>query len=418
MVRLSGTLVDLELRKPVYFARMELSSRLRAGSSVDVFRMDIRSNLIALLEPWTVGHEVLPGVKFVGASTELGMRLCFVLHDGLLWVDVAPIEYVRSFAARSEKLAFGYRTEGNRRLVDPQLGLRLCQSVAEQACKNEERVFRDAEEEKQDVDGSRIRRVNVNALLERAGHGDQSFYTLSPYVGCTIGCKFCYASSKVNPMRAVLGLPSVPWGSYVDARSNAHEVLADELEKLPVLPIKFCPVVSDPYQALEKRERITRKCLQTIRDASRPWPVLLLTRSTLILEDLELIASLPRAAVGVSLPTIDDDVRRHFEPRAASVMERIDLLRKFRQAGIETMAIVQPIFAGSIEQLADVLAETVNSVSIDILRGVMDAEREFADVRYVPTQETVWQENQGRALADCLSKRGVSVWFSELPPGF
>lgn len=380
--------------------------------------MDIRSNLVALLDPWKLGHEVLSGVKFVGASTELGMRLCFELADGLLWVDVAPIEYVRSFAARTEKLAFGYRTEGNRRLVDPQLGLRLCQRVADQARLNEERVFRDVEEEKQDADGSRIRRVNVNSLLERAGRGDQSFYTLSPYVGCTIGCKFCYASSKVNPMRAVLGLPPAPWGSYVDARSNAHDVLAEELEQLPVLPIKFCPVVSDPYQALEKRERVTRKCLQTIRNASRIWPVLLLTRSTLILDDLELIASLPRVAVGVSLPTINDEVRRHFEPRAASVAERLDLLRKFRQAAVQTMVIVQPIFEGSLEALADALAETANSVSIDILRGVMDAEREFSDVRYALTQETSWQENRGRELAALLGKRGVAVWFSELPPGF
>lgn len=418
MVRPSGTQLDLDTRSPVFFVLMELPSSPFAPISVDLLRMDIRSNLVALLDPWKLGHEVFPGVKFIGASTELGMRLRFELSDGVLWVDVAPIEYVRSFAARTEKLAFGYRTEGNRRLVDQQLGLRLCQRVADQARRNEERVFRDAEEERQDVDGSRIRRVNVKEVLERAGRGNQSFYTLSPYVGCTIGCKFCYASSKVNPMRAVLGLPTVPWGSYVDARSNAPEILADELEKLPVLPIKFCPVVSDPYQALEKRERVTRKCLQAIRNASRPWPVLLLTRSTLILEDLELIASLRRVVAGVSLPTIDDEVRQHFEPRAASVPERLDLLRKLRQAGVETMAIVQPIFEGSIEKLADALAETANSVSIDILRGVMDAEREFADARYAPTQETSWQENRGRELARLLGERGVPVWFSELPPGF
>ena len=79
--------------------------------------------------------------------------------------------------------------------------------------------------------------------------------------------------------------------------------------------------MSDPYQALERRERLTRRCLEVIRDAPAPFPVLVLTRSTLILDDLDLLASLPQAYAGVSLPTVDDEVRRHFEPRAASVPE-------------------------------------------------------------------------------------------------
>jgi DNA repair photolyase len=379
--------------------------------------MDIRSKLLALLSPWTLGHEVLPGVRFAGASTELGMRLRFDLEDGILWIDVAPIEYAPAHAARSEKLAFGYRTEGDRRAVDPQFGLLLCRRVAAQAKLNENRVLLASNDERADDDGARVRRVDVDALLELAGRKNQSFYTLSPYVGCSIGCRFCYASSKVDPMRAVLGLPAVPWGSYIDVRRNAPEVLAGELEAVSVFPIKFCPVVSDPYQAIERRERVTRKCLEIIRAASRPWPVLLLTRSKLILDDVDLIASMPRAFAGVSLPTIDDDVRAHFEPRAASVLERLDILRTLRRAGIPTIAIVQPIFDGSIEKLADALAETADSVSIDVLRGVMGAEREFSVPRYMPTREQAWQVTQARTLAGLLGERGIPVWRSELPPG-
>ncbi|HRI68636.1 MAG TPA: radical SAM protein [Polyangium sp.] len=379
--------------------------------------MDIRSNLIALLEPWTLGDEVLPGVHFVGASTELGMRLRFELADGVLWVDVLPVEFASAFAARTERLAFGYRTEGDRRLVDPQLGLALCRVLAERAKNNERRVLRAVEEERGDDDGARIRHVDVAGLLEPAGHKSEAFYTLSPYVGCTIGCRFCYASSKVDPMRALLGLPAVPWGSYVDVRRNAAQVLADELEKLPVLPIKFCPVVSDPYQAIERRERLTRQCLEAIRGASRVWPALLLTRSKWILDDLELIASLPRLYAGVSLPTIDDEVRAHFEPRASSVPERLEVLRLLRKAGVSTIVIVQPIFAGSLERLADALAETADSVSIDVLRGVMRAENDFATERHLPTREHAWQVEQARTLARLLGERGVAVWNAELPPG-
>ncbi|MBK9265328.1 MAG: hypothetical protein IPM54_36780 [Polyangiaceae bacterium] len=379
--------------------------------------MDIRSKLLALLSPWPLGHEVLPGARLSGASTELGMRLRFELEDGILWMDVAPIEYAKAHAARSERLAFGYRTEGDRRVIDPQFGLLLCRRVAAQATLNEERVFAAVEEERTGDDGARIRRVDVDALLEPAGTKNQSFYTLSPYVGCSIGCRFCYASSKVDPMRAVLGLPAVPWGSYVDVRRNAPEILAGELERLPVLPIKFCPVVSDPYQAIERRERLTSQCLQVIRSASRVWPVLLLTRSNLILDDVDLIASMPRVFAGVSLPTIDDDVRAHFEPRAASVSERLHILRTLRSAGVSTIAIVQPIFDGPLEKLADALAETADSVSIDVLRGVMGAEREFSDARHAPTREQQWQVARARTLAGMLGERGVPVWISELPPG-
>ncbi len=344
------------------------------------------------------------------------MRLRFEMDDGVLWVDVAPIEYAPVHAARSERLAFGYRTEGDKRAIDPKFGLLLCRQVAARAKLNEARAFAAVDEEKHD-DGSRIRRVDVDALLELAGWKDQLFYSLSPYVGCSIGCRFCYASSKVDPMRAVLGLPAVPWGSYIDVRRNAPDVLASELERLPIRPIKFCPVVSDPYQAIERRERLTRQCLQTIRKASQPWPVLLLTRSKWILDDLDLIASIPRVHVGVSLPTIDDEVRAHFEPRAASVSERLEVLRAFRGAGVRTMAIVQPIFDGSLERLADALVETTDSVSIDVLRGVMGAELDFATPRHAPTREHEWQVTRARELAGLLGERGVPVWTSELPPG-
>ncbi len=410
MVRRSETHLANDVPDVVFWGQFEVTL---GGDTV----MDIRSNLVALLDPWLLNQEVLPGVRFAGASTELGMRLRFELDDGLLWVDVAPIEYAPVFAARSERLAFGYRTEGDRRAIDPHLGLELCRRVAARAKVNEARVFQGAEEERGDDDGARIRHVKVDGVLERAGHTDQSFYTLSPYVGCSIGCRFCYASSKVDPMRAVLGLPAVPWGSYVDVRRNAPEVLADELDRLPILPIKFCPVVSDPYQAIERRERLTRRCLETIRSAAGIWPTLLLTRSKLILDDLDLITSLPRVFVGVSLPTIDDEVRAHFEPRAASVPERLEILRTLRKAGISTMAIVQPIFDGSLDHLADALAETVDSVSIDVLRGVMGAEREFSALRHAPTREQTWQVSQARTLAGLLGERGVPVWISELPPG-
>ncbi len=378
--------------------------------------MELRQKLMALLAPLALGDELLPGARLAGASVELGMRLRLDTATGPLWIDVTPLERSRHHAAASDRLAFGYRTDGGKRGVDARFALAACQRVAALARSNEARVLADVEIERRDEDGARIRHVDVDAMLEHQGRPGQTYFTLSPYVGCTIGCRFCYAASRVDPMRAVLGLPELPWGSYVEVRRNAPEVLAGELARLEPRPIKFCPIVSDPYQSAERRERVTRRCLEAVRDSGRAWPILLLTRSTLVLDDLALLGSIPRAFAGVSLPTIDDGVRRHFEPRAASIPERLEILRALRKAGVETLAVVQPMLEGPLEPLADALAGLVSSVSIDVLHGEIGAARDFDDPLFSHTREHAWQVTRARALAGLLGERGVPVWTSELPP--
>jgi DNA repair photolyase len=381
--------------------------------------VDLRAQLLELLAPWQVGDEPLPGVRLEDASTELGLRLRFRVDGERVWVDVTPIADARRYATRSSAFTFGYRTEGGRNPVDAGLGLRLCRAIAERSGVNETRVLAAlrATSNRADPD-ARIREVEVESLLELAGPTSEPFYTLSPYVGCVIGCKFCYAQSNVGALRRLLGLAEVPWGSYVDVRRNAPQVLARELGEptREVRPIKFCPVVSDPYQAIERKAGITRGCLDAIAAADRPWPTMLLTRSPLILADRERIAGLARAWVGVSLPTVDEEVRRHFEPRGATIAERLTILRSFRALGVKTIAVVQPLLAGSLEAHADALAECVDSVSIDVLRGVEGAREQFEDPRYAATARDDWQLARAHALVDALTARGVPVWRGELPP--
>ena len=381
--------------------------------------MNAAVHLVELLAPWKVGDEPIPGVRLESASTELGVRFLFRSAGGLITVDVAAFEPGRRFASRSEHFVFGYRTEGGRNEVDPSVGKRLCEAVAARSRQNEGRVLTALKAGLPTDDGQKVRAGEVKELLERAGPANDWFYTLSPYVGCLVGCRFCYAQSSVGAVRELLGLRPVPWGSYVDSRVNAPEVLAAELADpaRELRPIKFCPIVSDPYQPIERTARLTRRCLQTIGAASRPWPTLLLTRTVGILEDLELIAGLPKACVGVSLPTADEGVRRHFEPRAASVAERLEVLRRFRDVGVRTFVVTQPLLEGSVEEHADQIAAHATSASIDVLRGVEGAETEFSDPRFVHTRSEVWQAERAQALSEALRARGVRVWEGELPPG-
>lgn len=382
--------------------------------------MDLESHLLALLGRPQLGDEVVPGAVLRRVSSELGWRITLSVDGTEMHVDIERARDGRRFAARTQQLFLSYRQAGRDGSASTR-GRTVCQQLAQLIELREgevlDAVAHESELARSDESGARIREVRVARALEIAGSDRERFYALSPYVGCLIGCRFCYAQSAVaNVRRLEMIDDSVPWGSYVDVRANIAAVLADELARLPVHPIKFCPIVSDPYQAVESRHRVTRACLEAIRDASRPWPVAVLTRSTLVARDADLIASIPQSYAGASIPTADDEVRRHFEPRGATVDERFALLRDLRARGVRTFAIVQPLLPGSIEQLADRLAEHVASVRIDVLHGVESATREFSDPRYAESADPEWQLARATELAARLTERGVAIWPDELPP--
>ncbi len=368
---------------------------------------DLRTRFEQLVDPLRPGV-VIHGARLIELSTELGLRLRFEHRNEPLDIEVTPLPSPRRFALTTPHFGIGYRTEGDKLAVDSDTALKLCREVAKHL---EASVFRSVQPPVSPRDAPRVREVQVQRLLERAGFGDQRFYTLSPYVGCVIGCRFCYAQSNLAPLRRWAGLPDVPWGSYVDARINAPGVLDAELGHLPARPIKFCPIVSDPYQAVESRYELTGKCLDVL--ARHECTTLLLTRSTLVLRDLERLKAL-NAWVGVSLPTADDEVRKQFEPRAASIDERVRILRTLKETGIRTFAVVQPMLPGPLDVLADLLVAHTQSVSLDILRGEEGAAGDF-DL-YPQTRSDAWQTTRARDLQSRLHAANVPTWTGELPP--
>lgn len=379
--------------------------------------MDLSRHLSNLIAPLELGATIVDSVRLVDVSSDYGLRLTCVVPGGHeLYVEIEPASDQRKYAARTRRLQLSYRGAVKSAPIDPALGLAVCRRVAELVERNELRVLAELESEReQEGVGAKLREVRVSRLLEAAGTPGERWLSLNPYVGCLIGCRFCYAQSRIGISRELGGLPPVAWGSYVDVRVNAAEVLAGELERLPPLPIKFCPIVSDPYHAVEKRYRITRACLETLRASQTTRPVFVLSRSATIAEDAELIGSLPGAYAGASIPTLDDEVRRHFEPRGSPIAERLAALARLREAGARTFAIVQPILPGSVEALAEALARHVSSVRIDVLHGVEGAEEDFADPRYSAARDPAWQRERADVLAEALRGRGVDVWPGELP---
>ncbi len=243
-------------------------------------------------------------------------------------------------------------------------------------------------------------------------------YTINPYVGCVVGCKFCYAQTPIAGVRALMGLKTYEWGAYVEARSNLPDILREEVKTNPPGVVKFCPIIGDSYQPIEKSDRITRGCLEVLADAGEGWVPLILTRTDMALRDLDLFERFPRAGVGVSLPTVDDDVRRHFEPRGVSVERRLNLLTRIRETGTRSLVLVQPVMAGPLVELADRIAEHADGVQIGLLEGVQGAGKEFFDPAYVHTTDQNWQQEQAMKLAELLTERGVPYWTTDVPPEF
>ncbi len=188
-------------------------------------------------------------------------------------------------------------------------------------------------------------------------------YAINPYIGCTIGCQFCNARFRADDVRALDGRAPRPWGAWIDAKVDAPEVLAREVQTVRPGSVCFSPVITDPYVGVERRLELTRSCLQVLATAG--FSAAVLTRSSLVLRDFDALAQLPAAAVGVSLPTEDPQLLERIEPRGATQAERLAILDSARAAGLRTFAVVQPAYPRNASALAELLACRVDAVRVD-----------------------------------------------------
>ncbi len=379
--------------------------------------MDALTLLRELLTPLEVGSR-LGEYTIEDLSDAHGMRVTLARAGGArVFVEIDARDDRFAAAARTERLAFSYRSADLARPIAARDGRELARQLAEHVERREAHVLA-AMSHRASLDTipeTRVRDVTVTRALEPAGEGEDVFESVSPYVGCLIGCAFCYAQERLHRTRSLLGLGAAPWGSWVDVRVNLPAVLRAELaSERSAVPIKLCPIVSDPYQAIEARRGMTRAVLEVLRDDARR-PVLVLTRSALVRRDLALLAEM-RAHVGFSLPTAREEIRANLEPRSASLAEREAILVEARRLGIRTLAVVQPIFDQSVGELAELIARTCDSAHVDVLHGAFGAKEILAQPEWAETaRDDVQAELAGR-LVELLTQRGVAVWSGELPP--
>jgi DNA repair photolyase len=181
-------------------------------------------------------------------------------------------------------------------------------------------------------------------------------YVINPYVGCQHGCSYCYAR-YIKRFSGHLE----PWGLFADVKINAPELLRKEITKKKRGRV-WISGLCDPYQPLELKYELTRKCLEIL--VANEWPVTIQTRSPLVLRDLDILKGAKDLEAGLTITTADDKIRRLFEPYATSVEDRLDTLEELHQSGIRTYAMIAPVLPGA-EGLAEALAGKVDHIIID-----------------------------------------------------
>jgi DNA repair photolyase len=153
-----------------------------------------------------------------------------------------------------------------------------------------------------------------------------------------------------------------PWGSFVDVKLNAPQLLERQTRRAGAGAI-ILSSVTDPYQPVEARYRVTRGCLEVL--AARPFPVNILTKSPLVLRDLDLLKTFDDLSVGITITTDSDAVRKVFEPGAPPVKARIEALETLHRNGISTYAFIGPVLPMDPEVLAGKVRPHVDKVLID-----------------------------------------------------
>lgn len=201
-----------------------------------------------------------------------------------------------------------------------------------------------------------VREVQAKSILSKSGIEGVN-YCVNPYIGCAHSCSYCYASF----MKKYTGRPE-PWGEFVDVKVNAPALLLKQLKRARLGTI-ILSSVTDPYQPVETGYRLARGCLEAL--TSTPFPIHILTKSPLVLRDMDLLAGFSNISVGVTITTDNDAIRRVFEPKAPPIRERIKALGSLHANGIPTYVFIGPILPMTPEILAERVARYADSVLID-----------------------------------------------------
>lgn len=190
---------------------------------------------------------------------------------------------------------------------------------------------------------TRVHVETARTVISRNRSPDVPFdQSINPYRGCEHGCVYCYA----RPGHSYVDLsPGLDFETELFAKTNA----ADRLERELMDPNYRCSPINlgantDPYQPIEKEQKITRRILDVLDRYDHP--VTLITKGSLILRDLDILARMAKrnlVSVAISVTTLDNELKRTLEPRTASPAARLKTIRALTAKGIPVTVLMAPV---------------------------------------------------------------------------
>jgi DNA repair photolyase len=246
---------------------------------------------------------------------------------------------------------------------------------------------------KLDIEGTAVKgnaRLRVESIVPL---GAMRLYDITTGTGDFVANGVISHNCYARPSHAYMGLsPGQDFETRLFYKKDAATLLEAELAK----PGYVCKPITlgantDPYQPIERRMRVTREILEVLTRCRHP--VTVITKSALVLRDLDLLCELARdglAEVGVSITTLDADLKRVMEPQAASPRARLEVLRKLSDAGVPTGVLVAPVIPALTDHemeailagAADAGARWAGYVLLRLPHEVKDLFREWLEAHY------------------------------------
>ncbi|MFH1180817.1 MAG: radical SAM protein [bacterium] len=181
----------------------------------------------------------------------------------------------------------------------------------------------------------KIKEIQCKSAIGKCGFPGGGL-AINPYVGCGHGCVYCYARF----IKRFTGHIE-KWGSFVDARMNIADILKKQLRSPKYKGERiYIGTVTDPYQPAEEKYKLTRSILQVLVNYGNP--VSILTKSDLVLRDIDLLKKFKNIDINFTVATLDEKWKKFTEPNSSTIKQRLRVIEKLIKNGIAIFVMVGP----------------------------------------------------------------------------
>jgi DNA repair photolyase len=237
-------------------------------------------------------------------------------------------------------------------------------------------------------------------------------WSLNPYRGCEHGCAYCYE----RPTHEYLGFSAgLDFESRILVKEEAPALLEREIARPKWVPVPIVMSgVTDPYQPVERKLKVTRGCIEVLARAFHP--VAIITKSRLVVRDVDLLTRLAEvgsACVTLSITTLDRRLQRVLEPRASPPEHRLEAIRLLSAAGIPVAVNVAPIIPGLTDhEMPKILAAAAQAGAVGAGYTVLRLPGAVKPI-FLRWMEEHIPDRAGKVKSRLLSLRGGVLYNSE-----